>query len=60
MAKVIYEDDNWVIELTCETDYNPQIKISSFKNGHFIEDIELSRMAMESDVIDKVKDILYQ
>ena len=60
MSKLIYEDDNWIIEILSETDFNPIIRISSFKDGHFVEDIELSRQAMESEDFDEVKYILYR
>lgn len=58
--KIVYEDENWTIELLYETDFNPQIRISCFKDGHFVEDLKLSRMMMEDDVIDDVKDLIYK
>ena len=60
MPKVVYEDENWTIELLCQIDFNPQIRISCFKDGHFVDDLELSRLMMEDGVMDKVKDILYK
>lgn len=60
MNKIVYEDDNWIIEILSETEYNPIIRISSFKDCHFVNDIELSRLAMEDDVMDEVKELLYR
>ena len=60
MLKRIYEDDNWVIEVLSNTGFNPIIRVSSFKDGHFIDDIELSRQTMESEEFDEVKCILYK
>lgn len=60
MPKVVYEDENWTIELVCETGFNPTLRISCFRDGHFVEDLEISRMMMEDDVIDDVKDLIYR
>lgn len=57
--KRVYEDDNWVIEID-DSDYNPSVRITSFKNNHFVDDIEITRLMMESGLMDDVKDILYK
>lgn len=57
----VYEDDNWIIEIINDTEYNPQIRISSFKYGHFVEDLELSRQLFEDDeLMSEVKDLIYK
>ena len=57
--KRVYEDDNWVIEIN-DSDYNPGVRITNFKNNHFVDDIEITRLVMESGLMDDVKDILYK
>ena len=57
--KRVYEDDNWVIEIN-DSDYNPCVRITNFKNNHFVDDIEITRLMMESGLMDDVKDILYK
>lgn len=57
----VYEDDNWIVDIMNDNDYNPQIRISYFKDNHFVEDLELSRAVMEDmDVMSEVKNILYK
>ena len=56
----IYEDDDWVIEKFYESDENSQIRITCFRDNHFVDNLMLtSEMFKEEDLIDKVKDILY-
>ena len=57
--KRVYEDDNWVVEID-DSDYNPGVRITSFKNNHFVDDIEITRLMMESGLMDDAKDILYK
>ena len=57
----VYEDDNWIVDIMNDNDYNPQIRISYFKDNHFVEDLELSRAVMEDmDIMSEVKNILYK
>lgn len=51
----IYEDDNWVIDILSGEDYNPCIRISRFKDNHFVDDIEISGLLMGSDDLDRIK-----
>lgn len=56
----IYEDDNWIIDILSEDDYNPCIRVSRLKDNHFVDDIEISGLLMESDELELVKDIIYR
>lgn len=57
---VIYEDEYWTIEIVNDNDYNPMIRISSFEDCHFIDDLELTRQMFKSMVLDDVKDLTYR
>lgn len=56
--RVIYDDDDWVIEIV-ENEI-PHLKISGFKNFHFVEEIDITMEMLESDLIDKFKDLFYK
>ena len=56
----IYEDDYWVIEKFYESDNNSQIRITYFRDNHFVDDLMLtSKMFEDENLIDDIKDILY-
>lgn len=56
----IYEDDYWVIEKFYESDENSQIRITSFRDNHFVDDLMLtSKMFEDENLLDDVKNILY-
>ena len=58
MKKIIYEDDNWIIE-KLKTEDDEYVIISYFRNNHFIEDIRISSKLMNSDeAIELIKEII--
>lgn len=61
LPRIVYEDDTWTIQIISETNFNPQIRISCFRDNHFVDDLELSRMVFEDEhALDEVKDIIYK
>lgn len=42
MKKVIYEDNNWTIEIVNDDENDPTIRVSLFKDCHFVDDLELN------------------
>lgn len=54
--KKIYESDNWIIEKDDEDDV---IRISLFKDSHFVDDIMLSREDFLKDKMNIIREILY-
>lgn len=57
ISGTIYEDNDWIIQRV--PDGNSSILIISlFRNNHFIEDIRISPKLMNSDAIDKIKEII--
>lgn len=48
--KRIYEDDNWTID-----ERNGNLRITSFKDGHYVEELSLTKEIMESKLLDTLK-----
>lgn len=53
--RIIYEDKDWTIEII--EDDIPHLRISGFRDFHYIEEIDITREMLESDLIDKFKDL---
>lgn len=59
MYERLYEDDNWVIEKSYHHNDSSRIRISYFKNYHFVDDLELTEeMFKDEDLIDRIKELI--
>lgn len=52
---VIYEDDNWTIEIV--EDDEPHLRISFFENYHYVEEIDITRSVMKDEILDIYKEM---
>lgn len=52
---VIYEDDNWTIEIV--EDNEPHLRISCFDNFHYVEEIDITRSVMKDEILDIYKEM---
>lgn len=52
---VIYEDDNWTIEIV--EDNEPHLRISCFDNFHYVEEIDITRSVMRDEILDIYKEM---
>lgn len=48
----VYEDDNWVIE-----EHNGNLRISLFKDYHYVEELTLTPEIMRSRLLDTLKEL---
>lgn len=53
--KTIYEDEEWTIQKV-----DNDIRITLFKNNHFVDDITLHKEDFFNDKMDLIKVILYE
>lgn len=48
--KRIYEDDNWIIDK-----YSSGLRITLFKDGHYVEEVSLTPEIMQSKLLNILK-----
>lgn len=47
-----YSDDNWVVDI-----YDDKIRISFFKDFHYVDDIEFTQQMFSDGLMDKIRDL---